>query len=115
MKREKVKQGDDQNSKHFTNKPHRVIPVEPIISPFDSGEDKVPEEHTPIPHWSPEHPFAPDLVPKDTPQPSPVNTPEGTPVLSPEHSPSRPLQTPTPTESPETPSSPLTPRHPIPH
>ena len=48
-----------------TNKPHRVTPVDPIISPFDSGEDKVPREDTPIPYWSPEHPSMPDLVPKD--------------------------------------------------
>ena len=34
----------------ITNKPHRVIPVDPIISPFDSGEDKVPREDTPIPY-----------------------------------------------------------------
>ena len=99
----------------LTNKPHRVIPVDPIISPFDSGEDKAPEEDTAISHWSPEHPFASDLVPKDTPQPSPVNTPERTTVLSPECSPSRPLRTPTSTESTETPSIPLTLKHPIPH
>ena len=36
----------------LTSKPCRVIPVDPIISPFDSGEDKVPGEDTPIPHWS---------------------------------------------------------------
>ena len=99
----------------LTDKPHRVIPVDPIISPFDSAEDKVPGEDTPIPHWSPEHPSTPDLVPRDTPRPSPVGTPEGSPIPSPKHLPTRPFQTPTPTKSPETPSSPLTPRHPIPH
>ena len=41
--------------------------------------------------------------------------PIGTPVPSPEHSPSRPLRNPTPAESPETPSSPLTPKCQIPH
>ena len=74
----------------LTNRPHRVIPVDPIIFPFDSGEDKVPREDTPIPYWLPEYPSMPDLVPKDTPQPSPVNTPKGTPVSFPGHSPSRP-------------------------
>ena len=75
----------------LTRKSRRVIPVDPIISPFDSGEDK-------------------DLVLRDTPQPSPVSTPRGTPIPSPKHSPSRSLQTQTHTESPETPSSPLTPK-----
>ena len=74
----------------LTDKPCWVIPVDPIISPFDSGGDKVPREDTPIPHWSPEHPSMPDLVPKDTPQPSPVNTPNGTPVSLPGHLPSGP-------------------------
>ena len=80
----------------LTRKYRRLIPVDPVISPFDSGEDK-------------------DLVPRDTPQPLPVSTPRGTPIPSPKHSPSRPLQTQTPTESPETPSSPLTPKHQILH
>ena len=93
----------------FTDKPCRVIPVDPIISPFDSEEDKVPREDTNIPHWSPEHPSMLDLVPKDTLRPSPVYTPKGTPVPSPGHSPSRPHQTPTPTGSPKTPRSPVTP------
>ena len=63
-----------------------------------------------FPHWLPERPSMPDLVPE-----SPVNTPEGTPVSSPGHSPSTPHQSPTPTESPRTPRSPVIPRHPIPH
>ena len=99
----------------LTNKPHGVIPVDPIISPLDSAEDKVHREDTPIPYWLPRHPSTLNLVPQDTSRPSPVNTPKGTPVPSPEHLPSRPLQTPTPTEGPETPSSPLTPKCPIPH
>ena len=37
----------------LTGKPRRVIQVDPIISPFDSGEDKTPEEDTYIPPWSP--------------------------------------------------------------
>ena len=40
----------------LTRKSRRVIPVDPIISPFDSEEDK-------------------DLVPRDTLQPLPVSTP----------------------------------------
>ena len=51
----------------LTGKSRRVNPVDPIISPFDSREDKVPGEDTAIPHWSPEHPSTPDLVPRDTP------------------------------------------------
>ena len=50
----------------LTGKSRRVISVDPIISPFDNGEDKVPGENTPIPHWLPEHPSTPDLVPRDT-------------------------------------------------
>ena len=84
----------------LTDKLRRVIPVDPIISPFDSGEDKTPGEDIHITPWSPEHPSSPDqdsdLDPKDIPRPSP-------------------FQTPTPTKSPETPGSPLTLRHPIPH
>ena len=30
----------------FIDKPCQVIPVDPIISPFDSGEDKAPREDT---------------------------------------------------------------------
>ena len=47
-------------STDITGKPKRVIPVDPIISTFDSGEDKVPGEDTYIPHRSPEHPSTPD-------------------------------------------------------
>ena len=39
------------------DKPKRLIPVDPIISPFDSGEDKVPGEETYRPI---DHPFLPD-------------------------------------------------------
>ena len=113
MKRESKIRRQSELPTDLKSKPHRVIPVDPIISPFDGGEDKFPGEDTPIPHWLPEHPFTPYLVPKDTPRPSPVNTPKGTAVPSPEHSPSRPHRTLTPTESPETLSSPLTPRHSI--
>ena len=39
------------------DKPKILIPVDPIISPFDSGEDKVPGEGTYRPT---DHPFSPD-------------------------------------------------------
>ena len=39
------------------DKPKRLIPVDPIISPFDSGEDKVPGEGTYRPS---DYPFSPD-------------------------------------------------------
>ena len=41
----------------ITDKPKRLIPGDPIISPFDSGEDKVPGEGTYRPT---DHPFSPD-------------------------------------------------------
>ena len=44
----------------ITDKPKRLIPVDPIISPFDSGEDKVPGEGTYIPYRPTDHPFSPD-------------------------------------------------------
>ena len=69
----------------------RVIPVDPIISPFDSGEGKTPGEDILVPPWSPKHPSTPDLVSRDTPQPSPVVTPEGSPIPSPRLSPIRPF------------------------
>ena len=84
----------------LTDKLRRVIPVDPIISPFDSGEDKTPGEDIHITPWSPEHLSSSDqdsdLNPEDIPRPSP-------------------LRTPTPTKSPETPGSPLSPRRPMPH
>ena len=66
MKRESEARRWSELPADLTDKPRRVIPVDPIISPFDSGADKVPREDTPIPHWLPEHPSMPDLVPKDT-------------------------------------------------
>ena len=44
----------------ITDRPKRLIPVDPIISPFDSGEDKVPGKGTYIPYRPTEHPFSPD-------------------------------------------------------
>ena len=91
----------------ITGKPKQVIAVDPIISTFDSGGDKVPGEDTYILHRSPEHPSTPDpdldLDRKDTPHYSPFNTPEESSIPSPKYSPTRPSRTPTPTESPETP------------
>ena len=66
MKRESEVRRQSEIPADLTNKPHRVIPVDTIISPFGSGEDKVPREDTPISYWSPECPSMPDLVPKDT-------------------------------------------------
>ena len=40
----------------ITDKPKRLIPVDPIISPFDSWEDKVPGEGA---YRSTDHPFSP--------------------------------------------------------
>ena len=84
----------------ITGKPKRLIPVDPIISPFDSGEDKVPGEETYIPYRPPEHPSSPD-------QDSDPDLRE-IPLTS-------PVRTPTPTEGPESPGSPLIPRLPIAH
>ena len=42
---------------NIRDKPKRLIPVDPIISPFDSGEDKVPGEGIYRPT---DHPFSPD-------------------------------------------------------
>ena len=50
----------------LTGKLRRVIPVDPVISPFDSGEDKTPGEDIHILPWLPKHPSTPDLVPRDT-------------------------------------------------
>ena len=44
----------------ITDKPKRLIPVDPIISPFDSGEDKVPGEGIYIPYRPIAHPFSSD-------------------------------------------------------
>ena len=39
----------------ITDKPKRLIPVDPIISPFDSGEDTIPGEGTYIPYRPTDH------------------------------------------------------------
>ena len=99
-KRESERRRQSELPTDITGKPQRVIPVDPIISPFDSGEDKVPGEDTYIPYRSPEHPFSPD-------QDSDPDLKE-IPLTS-------PVKTPTPTEGPETLGSPLILRLPIPH
>ena len=99
-KRESERRRQSELSPDITGKPKRLIPVDPIISPFDSGEDKVPGEETYIPYRPPEHPSSldhnsdPDL--REIPLTSPVRTP-------------------TPTEDPESPGSLLIPRLPLPH
>ena len=40
--------------------------VDPIISPFDSGEDETPGEDTHIPPWAPKCPSTSDIVSRDT-------------------------------------------------
>ena len=80
LEREK-RESDRRRQAELPGKPKRVIQVDPIISPFDSEEDKTQREDTYSPPWSPKHP---DPVPKDTPQPSPFRAP--TPTKSPETS-----------------------------
>ena len=87
-------------SPDITGKPRRLIPVDPIISPFDSGEDKVPGEEAYLPYRSPEHLSSPD-------QDSDPNLRE-IPLTS-------PVRIPTPPEGPESPGNPLIPRLPIAH
>ena len=70
-KRESERRRQSEPPTDLSDKPRRVIPKDPIISPFDSGENKVPREDKYIPHWSPDHPSSPDQDsdpdPKDTP------------------------------------------------
>ena len=59
-KRESERRRQSELPTDIPGKPKRLIPVDPIISPFDSGEDKVSGEQTYIPHKPPEHLFSPD-------------------------------------------------------
>ena len=59
-KRESERRRQSELPTNITGKPKRLIPVDPIIFPFDSGEDKVPGEETYVPYRPPEHPFSPD-------------------------------------------------------
>ena len=99
-KRESERRRQSELSPDITGKPKRLIPVDPIISPFDSGKDKVPGEETYIPYRPPEHQSSPD-------QDSDPDLRE-IPLTS-------PVRTPTPTEDSESPGSPLIPRLPLPH
>ena len=45
-KRESERRRQSELPADIADKPKRLIPVDPIISPFDSGEDKVPGEWT---------------------------------------------------------------------
>ena len=56
-KRESERRRQSELPIDITDKPKRLIPVDPIVSPFDSGEDKVPEEGTYRPT---DYPFSPD-------------------------------------------------------
>ena len=86
-KRESERRRQPELPTDITGKPKRLIPVDPIISPFDSGEDKVPGEDTYVPYRPPEHPISPD---------------QGSDPDS-------------PAEGSESPGSPLIPRLPIPY
>ena len=59
-KRESERRRQSELPTYIADKPKRLIPVDPIISPFDSGEDKVPGEETYVPYRSPKHIFSPD-------------------------------------------------------
>ena len=59
-KRESERRRQSDLPTNITDKPKRRIPVDPIISPFDSGEDKVPGEGTYVPYRPTDHPFSPE-------------------------------------------------------
>ena len=59
-KRESERRRQSELPADIADKPKRLIPVDPKISPFDSGEDKVPGEGTYVPYRPTEHPFSPD-------------------------------------------------------
>ena len=86
-KRESERRRQSELPTDIPGKPKRLIPVDPLISPFDSGEDKVPGEETFVPYKPPEHLFSLD---------------QGSDPDS-------------PAEGSENPGSPLIPRLPIPH
>ena len=83
-KRESERRRQSELPTDITGKPKRLISADPIISPFDSEEDKVPGEETYIPYRPHEHPSSQEQV-----------------------------RTPTPTEGPESRGSPLIPKLPI--
>ena len=62
-KRESERRRQPDIPTDITGKPKRLIPVDPIISPFDSREDKVPGEETNSPAEGSESPDSP-LIPR---------------------------------------------------
>ena len=86
-KRESERRRQSELPTDITGKPKRLIPVDPIISPFDNRGDKVPGEETYVPYRPPEQPFSLD---QDLDPDSPAKSSEST-------------------------GSPLIPRLPIPH
>ena len=59
-KRESERRRQSELPADIPDKPKRLIPVDPIISSFDSGEDKVPGEGKFVPYRPTEHPLSPD-------------------------------------------------------
>ena len=59
-KRESEKKRQSELPIDIADEPKRLIPVDPIISPFDSGEDKAPGEGTFVPYRPTKHPFSSD-------------------------------------------------------
>ena len=59
-KRESERRRQPELPIDIADKPKRLIPVDPIISPFDSGEDKFPGEEIYIPYRPTKHPFSSD-------------------------------------------------------
>ena len=59
-KRESERRRQSELLTDIIDKPKRLIPVDPIISPSDSGEDKFPGEGTYVPYRPTKHPFSPD-------------------------------------------------------
>ena len=59
-KRESERRRQSELPIDTADKPKKLIPVDPIISPFDSGEGTVPGEGTCIPYRPTEHPFSSD-------------------------------------------------------
>ena len=59
-KRESERRRQSELPIDITDKPKRLIPVDPIMSPFDSGKDKILGEGTYIPYRPTDHPFSPD-------------------------------------------------------
>ena len=54
-KRESERRRQSELPTDIADKPKKLIPVDPIFSPFDSGEDKVPGEGTYVPYRPPDH------------------------------------------------------------